>query len=68
MAGNCVRKPTLPKVTTGLAAILAQSETVARAFGRQKGFFLMIAAILAVVSVGLGAALIVAKGVGRLLG
>jgi hypothetical protein len=68
MAGNGVRKPTLPKASMGLGGILAQSETVVRAFGREKGFVLMMAAILAVVSVGLGTAVIVAKGVGRLLG
>jgi hypothetical protein len=52
----------------GLGGILAQSETVVRAFGREKDFVLMMAAILAVVSVGLGTVVIVAKGVGRLLG
>jgi hypothetical protein len=41
-----VRKPTLPKVSMGLANILAQSGVVANAFGRWPGFALILAALI----------------------
>jgi hypothetical protein len=69
MARNVsVRKPSLPKVSMGLGNILAQSEIVVRAFGRERGFWLMLATILAGASISLGTVVLVAKGIGRALG
>lgn len=44
--GNGVRKSTLPKASTGLGNILAQSDIVANAFGRWPGFALILIALL----------------------
>jgi hypothetical protein len=68
MAGGGVRKPTLPRVSLGLGNILAQSETVVRAFGAERGFILMLVAILSGASVSLGVALLIVRSVGRALG
>ena len=68
MTGDGVRKPTLPKVSLGLGNILAQSETVVRAFGTERGFILMLVAILSGASVSLGVALLIVRGVSRALG
>jgi len=68
MAGGGVRKPTLPRVSLGLGNILAQSETVVRAFGAERGFILMLVAIMSGASVSLGVALLIVRSVGRALG
>lgn len=69
MAKTPVRRlPEFPKGSIGLGAILAQSETVVRAFGPNKGFVLMLAAVLAGATFPVGAVILLAKGVGRWFG
>jgi hypothetical protein len=72
MATQKHRKPVSasprPKLGVGLANVLAQSETVVRAFGPRLGFVLMSMAILASAGVTAGLVIVVAKGFARLLG
>jgi hypothetical protein len=51
----------------GMPAILAQSDRVVEAFGPQRGFALMVLAILAGSSVVAAAIILLAKVVGRFL-
>jgi hypothetical protein len=68
MAGNDVRKPALPKVSLGLGNILAQSETVVRAFGPERGFKLMVIAMLTGALVTVSAAVLLGRIMTRYLG
>jgi hypothetical protein len=72
MATQKHRKPVnaslRPKLGVGLANVLAQSETVVRAFGPRLGFVLMSMAILASAALTAGMAIVVAKGLGRVFG
>jgi hypothetical protein len=57
-----------PKGSIGLGGILAQSETVVRAFGPNKGFSLMLLALLAGAVFPVGAVILLAKAIARGLG
>lgn len=57
-----------PKLNIGLANVLAQSETVSRAFGPKLGFVLVLATVLAAAVVSATSLFLLAKGVGRVLG
>jgi hypothetical protein len=59
--------PERPKLNFGLANVLAQSETVSKAFGPRLGFALMFTAVLATTSVSATTLFILAKEIGRLL-
>ncbi|WP_156918311.1 hypothetical protein [Bradyrhizobium sp. Cp5.3] len=61
-------EPTLAKIAVGIGGILSQSETVVRAFGRDRGFVLMLVAVLAGVLIPLGTVLLIAHGIVRHLG
>jgi hypothetical protein len=52
----------------GLGNLLAQSETVLRAFGPDRGFRPMLVAIAAGASIGIGTVVLVATGIGRAFG
>ena len=56
---------TRPRFDVGMAAVLAQSETVSRAFGRRLGFSLMVLAILAGSSVTATSLFLLTKGIGH---
>jgi hypothetical protein len=55
------------RVALGMAGLLAQSETVSKAFGPRLGFALMVLAILAGSSVVATTIIILAKWIGRFL-
>ncbi|MEH2506818.1 hypothetical protein V1290_005629 [Bradyrhizobium sp. AZCC 1578] len=57
-----------PKLNVGLANVLAQSETVSRAFGPRLGFILVLATVLAAAAVSATSLFLLAKGVGHVLG
>ncbi|MBR0868301.1 hypothetical protein ACVIWV_002008 [Bradyrhizobium diazoefficiens] len=61
-------EPTLARFAVGLGGLLSQSETVVGAFGRDRGFILMLVAVLAGVLVPLGTVLLIAHGIARHLG
>ncbi|KRQ15911.1 hypothetical protein FBZ96_11581 [Bradyrhizobium stylosanthis] len=61
-------EPTLARFAVGMGGILSQSETVVRAFGRDRGFILMLLAVLAGVLVPLGTLLLIAHGIARHIG
>jgi hypothetical protein len=56
-----------PKLSLGLANVLAQSEMVSRAFGPRLGFALMFTAVLATTGVSTATLIILARGIGRFL-
>ncbi|UWU80729.1 hypothetical protein N2603_20360 [Bradyrhizobium huanghuaihaiense] len=62
------REPNLARIAVGMSGILSQSETVVRAFGRERGFVLMLLAVLAGVLVPLGTVLLIAHGIVRHFG
>ena len=59
------REPSLARFTVGMGGILSQSETVVRAFGPDRGFVLMLLAVLAGLLVPLGTVLLIARGIAR---
>lgn len=61
-------EPTLARFALGMGGILSQSETVVRAFGRDRGFALMLLAVLAGVLVPLGTVLLIAHSIVRHFG
>ena len=61
-------EPTLARLALGMGGILSQSETVVRAFGRDRGFALMLLAVLAGVLVPLGTVLLIAHSIVRHFG
>lgn len=61
-------EPTLARFAVGMGGILSQSETVVRAFGRDRGFALMLLAVLAGVLVPLGTVLLIAHSIVRHFG
>jgi hypothetical protein len=61
-------EPPKPKLNIGLANVLAQSETVSRAFGPRLGFILVLTTVLAAAGVSATSLFLLAKGVGRFLG
>lgn len=61
-------EPTLARLAVGMGGILSQSETVVRAFGRDRGFALMLLAVLAGVLVPLGTVLLIAHSIVRHFG
>jgi ABC-type antimicrobial peptide transport system permease subunit len=68
MAGNGVRKPTLPRVSMGLGNILAQSKVVANAFGKWPGFVLMVLALMVALAVSAITAGVLVRGMVHVLG
>jgi hypothetical protein len=60
--------PKLARIAVGMGGILSQSETVVRAFGRERGFVLMLLAVLAGVLVSLCTVLMLAHGIVRHFG
>ncbi|WP_136626445.1 hypothetical protein [Bradyrhizobium macuxiense] len=64
-AGSEKLGTTRPRFEVGMAAVLAQSETVSRAFGRRLGFSLMVLAILAGSSVTATSLFLLTKGIGH---
>ncbi len=62
------REPNLARFAVGMGGILSQSETVVRAFGRERGFVLMLLAVLAGLLVPLGTVLLIAHGIARHIG
>lgn len=61
-------EPPKPRLNIGLSGVLAQSETVSRAFGPVRGFILVLITVLAAAGVSATSLFLLAKGVGRLLG
>jgi hypothetical protein len=58
----------LLKPNVGLGGILAQSDTVVRAFGRDRGFLLMLIALVMGAGVPIATAVLLMCGIGRVFG
>jgi hypothetical protein len=56
-----------PRLKFGIPAILSQSDVVSRSFGPNRGFMLMVLALIAATSVSLVTALLVLKGLSRFI-
>jgi hypothetical protein len=63
-----IKEAVKPRLAFGLGHVLDRSEAVARAFGPRLGFVLMLTAVLAASGVSAGTVIVLAKGLGRVLG
>jgi hypothetical protein len=63
------KKPEVrPRAGIGLASLLAQSDAVVQAFGPERGFKLMVLAVLAGTGVSASTVFFILKGISRVLG
>lgn len=58
MTSPSLKPPKVPVVKLGISSILAQSSNVAKAFGRDRGFKIMVLALSVAVSASLSTAVI----------